>query len=160
MSRANVQSICIMAAMKSGLVTVVQDYPSISPAMRDSIVKIDNMLTDAIVAWDENAKDNSRAIRCLRAWNDHLVFDGLNSENNIITMVAMSQQSCCDLISAIRNKRKLELLTPIAEELDELGGYLHEGLKDKYLIPKFELADKILNILYEELGFENGRVTE
>ena len=152
MSRSTTQSLCLIAAMKSGLVTVVQDY-EISTQMRESIERADKKLTNALKVWEEHKNDNQRALAMLGAWSQDLKEAGLDSENNLTVMVAMSQQACSDLLEKLRNKEKIAIIYEVLDELDELGGYLQEGIKDKVLIPKFILADEILGRLYKIIGF-------
>ena len=154
MSRANQQSLCILSAMKAGLVTVHQEQESLSPQFMADILECDGLLTTAIKEWDEDPKDNGKALHMLSEWVDSLEKSGLESESNITVMISMSQQACQDLLGKVRNKKKIALLDTALEVLDRLGSHLHDGMSDKALIPKFELADVLLGKLYDVTGFE------
>ena len=106
MSRANQQSLCILSAMKAGLVTVHQEQESLSPKFMADILECDGLLTTAIKEWDEDPKDNEKAIYMLSQWVDSLKKSGLESESNITVMVSMSQQACQDLLGKLGTRRR------------------------------------------------------
>lgn len=154
MSKATQQSLCILSAIKSGMVTSILEYQNLTPSFRHELIATDILLTTAIKEWQEHKNDNEKAIYMLGQWVDALKVDGLDETSNLTTMVAMSQQATADLIARVRDKKKISLLTPVLEKLNSIGAYLHEGMSDKKLIPRFELADELLARLYKITGFE------
>lgn len=154
LSKANRQSLCLLAAMKSGLVTVVQESDSLSNEFEKLIYDCDADLTRAVKGWESGDKDEEKAIYLLQNWVDELKHSGLEYECNMTVMTAMSLQACDDLLSVVRDKVKVSVLTPAREKLELIGEYLHKGMSDKHLIPKFERADEILKSLYRVTGFE------
>ena len=155
MSRANQQSLCLLAAMRSGLITVNNEIESLNPCFQADLIECDRLLFEAVRQWDGTDKDNAKALNMLGMWVDELKESGLHDECNMVVMVSMSQQSCQALTEKVKNKEKLALLMPIQGILDKMAAYLHEGIKDQFLIPKFELADLILEKLFKVTGFEN-----
>jgi len=154
MSKATTQSLTILSAIRSGLVTSYQDFPNVSPAFKKDLFEADELCAHAIKEWKASEKDLGRAMYCLQEWVGVLEDAGLNDTTGLTVMLAMSRQACEDLLNKVRDVEKISLLEPIIPKLDAMGGYLHDGMSDSMLIKKFELADLILGHLYKITRFE------
>ena len=92
--------LAILAACKSGLVTVHQNYENMTPWFGDKIKDTDKALTRAIKLWfpsKHEEQDTNLIIQLLKIWRISLKQSGLYIESNMGVMVAMSLQAVIDL---------------------------------------------------------------
>jgi len=154
MSKGSRQSLCILGAINSGIVTVYRLYPGLAPKLLADIEKINQLVLKAFRGFDDHKGDDQKVLDFLVEWDESLLKSGLKDEINLTTMVAVSQQACQEILGKIRNKNKVRFVSDIIVELDSLAYLLQEGCSDKHIIPKFEKADLILDCLFEVIKFD------
>jgi len=155
MSKSTIQSIALISGIRSGILTAYLSHDSLAPVLRNKIKQVDEMLWDLKESLNPTAKEVGKIKTMLNNWGSEMRKDGIIDENNLTIMIAVSQQCCASLLDKVNNRAKVVAkLKEIVAILDDIGAYLHDGVKDKMLIPKFEFADKILSHLYKAVGFE------
>ena len=153
MSKGNVQALSILAAVNSGIVTAYIEYEDINPKLKDGIVAVNKKVTKAFEIWGQHDKDKDRVMNILKEWNDVVIKTKLGVNPNLTVMLMMSQTACQNLLDYIKAPKKVAIVQDILDGVEDLIGYLTEGIKDTVLIEKIDKAEAILDELFKINGF-------
>ncbi len=147
MSRADSQSICLLAACNAGMVTIMQRQVG-SPDLIKHIEAVAAIVAPAIQGWPGDDRDNGRAYDWLKRWA--LEIDQADQQPPMRALVAMSYQSLTDLYERLKNKKKKGILEPIFPALQAVDDWFDaKGTAWNH----YETADRIMVSMYRIIEF-------
>ena len=147
------KQLAIICAVRSGLITAYQSNKNLPAWIIRDIMEADRLMKNAKDKWGVSAFDENTVTSLLQVFQTSLRVSGLNNMNDLITTIALSQTA----LDYLRDSCPPELrkfVEPVRPLIDGIGGHLHDGVKEKYLVEKFKTADLILDKLYSIIGFE------
>lgn len=152
MARANNQTIALVALI-SGCLTTINDY-TLDKASLPLTLYAKDACDTCVLAYpaDGNDQKNVRWISGGMNKFDKKLNDRPDEKYDASLLTAMCSQILTDLKDKITDKKKLELIEPVAEAINALSDKLHPpGSQDGF--QDFERADELLEIAYDCFGF-------
>lgn len=146
------QQLAIIAICRSGIITCYEANKNIPKQYKQELCQLDEFLFNAQEAWGLDKLEEGLVVGLLNVFKSYLKYSRLNGTEDMITTIALSQ-TAIDSLRSVCDKDKLPYIDPIVDLLAKVGHRLHDGMKDSYLIKKFEVADEIVEQLYKIIGF-------